>query len=213
MSRRYRKTIGNGIVPAGDKAWCVHCDEWRFDPNPNYDPSKPQGANNREEIAVGPVPCNLSGCDCKCHTKLRKPKCLCAVVELDGPWDSPVGCCMDCDCYCHVAEQKEADCTSKTRKALWEAELKRRDQERFKKEGVYDWEKKVLEYIMCDPSNLNYKYRTFVEVLSFESDMKKAIAGRASETGTQFMERMLLTPWGYTYIKAQSPCRAKIKEA
>jgi len=120
---------------------------------------------------------------------------------------------MDCDCYCHVAEQKEADCTSKTRKALWEAELKRRDQERFKKEGVYDWEKKVLEYIMCDPSNLNYKYRTFVEVLSFESDMKKAIAGRASETGTQFMERMLLTPWGYTYIKAQSPCRAKIKEA
>jgi hypothetical protein len=133
---------------------------------------------------------------------------LCAVVELDGPWDSPVGCCRDCDCFCHIAEEKEADRTEKARKALWEAELKRRDREKFKKEGVRDWEKKVLEYIMCDPSSVNYKYRIFVEVLSFQSDMKKAMA-EVSETGAQFMERMLLTPWGHTYIKTQSLSRAK----
>jgi hypothetical protein len=192
-ARKYRTTIGKGIHPAGDKAWCVHCDEWAYD-----DDGK----------ATGPAPCNPSGCDCKCHTKLRKPKCLCAVVELDGPWDSPVGCCMDCDCFCHIVEQKEADRTEKARKALWKAELERREQERFKKEGVHDWEKEVLQYLMCDPSNLNYKYRTFVEVLCFSSDKKKAIGGRASETGAQFMERMLLAPWGYAYIQTkQTPAQ------
>lgn len=107
---------------------------------------------------------------------------------------------MDCGCRCHIAEQREAARTRKKRKALWEAELERREQERFEKEGVRDWEKKVLEYLMLDPSGLNYKYRAFVEALSFSSDMKQAIAGRASETGAEFMERMLLTPWGYTRI-------------
>ena len=202
MSKRsYRTTIGNGIHPAGDKAWCVHCDHWAFKPNPNYDPSKPHSTDNAEEISAGSVPCDLSTCDCKCHTKLRKPKCLCAVVELDGPWDSPVGCCMDCDCFCHVAEQKEADRTRVARKSLWEAELERREREKFEKEGVCDWEKEVLEFLMLDPTNLNFKYRTFVEALSFSSDKKKAIVKNKPETGIQFVERMKQTPWGSTFIR------------
>ena len=92
--------------------------------------------------------------------------------------------------------------TRETREALWQSELDRRDQEKWKKEGVRDWEKKVLEYIMYDPRNLNYKYRTFVEVMCFSSEMKKDIADKVTETGVEFMERMLLTPWGRAYIKA-----------
>ena len=183
-SRKYRKTIGNGIVPLGDKAWCVHCDEYQFE----------------GEKPLGPVPCHPAKCGCTCHTRLRKPKCLCAVVMIENPWDSPMGCCLDCGCFCHIAEEKEENRTRKTREAAWKAELKRREDERFEKEGVRDWEKKTLEFLLLDPTALNLKYRNFVEALTFSSDsgIKKV-----SETGTEFMKRMMATPWGSTYIKVQ----------
>ena len=180
--RKYRTTLLNGTAPEGDKAWCVHCDEYAYD---------------EEGKAIGPDPCKPHTCDCECHTKARKPKCLCAVVEIENPWDSPVGCCRDCDCFCHVAEQKEADRTKKKRDALWKAELKRQEDERFKKEGVHDWEKKVLEYLLLDPSSLDFKYRSFLEALAFSD---KAAAAGKKETGTAFMKRMATTPWGSVFI-------------
>ena len=191
--RLYRKRLSTGVVPPGDGAWCVHCDEWH----------REDDYTNADTRSTGRIPCNgPEACKCSCHTKKRKPKCLCAVKELTGPWDSPIGCCMDCDCYCHRAEVKEHERTRVKRAALWAAELDRQEKERFNNEGVHDWEKKVLEYVMYDPTNLNYKYSSFMEVLSYSSHttVKKA----PDETGAMFIDRMLRTPWGSKYIKEHS---------
>lgn len=86
---------------------------------------------------------------------------------------------------------KEYERTSRERDALWRVELERRERERFEKEGVHDWEKKTLEYIMLDPRNLNLKYNEWMYVTNKV----------AKETGAEFIARMLLTPWGQDYIK------------
>lgn len=109
---------------------------------------------------------------------------------------------MDCDCFCHIAEHKEHQRTKAERTALWEAELARREQERFAKEGVYDWEKKTLEYIMYYPKNINQLYRDWL-----------AASGREpEETGAQFIDRMLRSPWGSQYIRKQGTLGKSLTE-
>ncbi len=199
MGSKYRKTLSTGLVPPGDKAWCVHCDEWRSEPNPDYDPNKPyDDRTNADSRSLGRIPCDRATCDCKCHTKLRKPKCLCAAVTDRNPWDSPVGCCHDCNCRCHVAEKRESERTRDERKTLWAMELVRREKQRFIDEGVHDWEKQVLQYIMLYPKNINQEYKHFLWAMNKKPE----------ESGIRFMERMLLSNWGRAYIKKNTPIQS-----
>ena len=122
-------------------------------------------------------------CTCDCHTSPRKPSCLCREGVLK--------CCQCCDCLCHDADWEEYDRTRPEREAKEKADREQQEKDRFEKEGVQDWEKKVLEHIMMCPDQKEVSYRQFMW----------AMDRKFTESGVMFMERMKASPWGSQYIE------------